>query len=62
MDTLTRDIIQKHIKYIIAYENNKIIFTFTNGAEKEVFWQNRSRAESWTKEMKENARLKRRKI
>ena len=43
---------------------NHIVFAFKDGREIERVWQDRSRAESWTDEMKEKARaqMKRRHV
>ena len=35
---------------------NNLIFHFYDGTKKEIFWQDRSRRESWTDEMKQKAR------
>ena len=35
-----------------------VIFRFKDGSEKQVMWQNHSRRESWTPEMREAARQK----
>ncbi len=51
-DTLFKYLIQK----IRVPEHNKLIFIFVNGEEKEVTWENRSRRNSWTPEMREAAR------
>ena len=37
---------------------NHILFVFKDGHEIERIWQDRSRAESWTDEMKETARAR----
>ena len=44
------------IDHITVAEGNTLIFAFTDGTEQTVVWQDRSRAESWTPEMKEAAR------
>ena len=46
------------ITAIRVENNNKLIFIFKNGEETVKRWIDRSRAESWTDEMKENARQK----
>ena len=46
------------ITAIRVENNNKLIFIFKNGEETVKQWIDRSRAESWTDEMKENARQK----
>ena len=53
----------KHISKIFLPSADRIIFEFADGHTIEKTWQNRSRSESWTDEMKEKARqhtLKRR--
>ena len=44
------------IKQILVPEQGTIIFCLKNGKEIKTTWQNRSRSESWTAEMKQNAR------
>lgn len=46
------------IAQIIAF-TNRIIIRFQNGSEIEKTWKTRSRSESWTKEMKQQARERR---
>ena len=41
---------------ILVCGGNKLVFHFVDGSEKEYIWQDRSRSESWTEEMKEAAR------
>ena len=41
---------------ILVRGGNKLVFHFVDGSEKEYIWQDRSRSESWTEEMKEAAR------
>ena len=42
--------------------HNRLIFRFKGGHEVEMAWQNRSRRESWTEEMKQTARKRQNKI
>ena len=44
------------VKQILVPEQGTIIFCLKNGEEIKTTWQNRSRSESWTAEMKQNAR------
>ena len=51
------DLFLKRIERIDACKGNILRFVFKNGKTKEYVWKDRSRAESWTPEMKETARL-----
>lgn len=44
------------IERIVVPEDNVLHFVFTDGHTVERVWQDRSRSESWTPEMKEQAR------
>ena len=48
--------LRDYLKKIVVPEPNKITFVLIDGTEKTVEWENRSRRESWTPEMKEQAR------
>lgn len=52
------DIFDKHIDKIIAQQTNRLVFLFKDGHTVEQRWKDRSRSESWSDEMKENARQK----
>lgn len=52
------DTLRDKITTIRAEKDNTLIFCFKDGSESVKRWQDRSRAESWTKEMKEEARQK----
>ena len=41
---------------ITVPDNGIMVFTFNDGSERIVNWENRSRRESWTDEMKQTAR------
>jgi len=43
---------------ITVPDNGVLVFTFKDGSEQAVIWENRSRRESWTDEMKQSAREK----
>ena len=58
LESIDRDIITKKIKEIIAKDNNTLTYKLIDGTEKTIAWQNPSRSESWTPEMKEKARAK----
>ena len=44
------------IDSIYSYEGNRLVFAFRDGTVREATWKDRSRAESWTPEMKAKAR------
>ena len=51
-------IFEKQVIYIDACPGNLLRFHFYDGSEKNLTWQDRSRSESWTPEMREAARQK----
>ena len=55
---MTADLDIGDLTEIIAEDRNTLIFRFKDGKKAVKRWQNRSRAESWTPEMKEAARQK----
>ena len=52
------DTLYDKITAIRAEKDNTLVFCFKDGSETVNRWINRSRAESWTEEMKESARQK----
>lgn len=50
------DTIYDKITAIRAEKDNTLVFCFKDGSETVKRWQDRSRAESWTEEMKDAAR------
>ena len=46
------DIFREKVKEIIISEANNVRIVLKNGKEKEYSWQDRSRSESWTAEMR----------
>ena len=52
------DIFEEKIENIIVPKANSLLFVFKNGHTVKQTWKDRSRKESWTPEMKEQARLK----
>ena len=48
----------KKIKTIVVHESNKLVFELIDGTSKKYLWEHDSRANSWTEEMKEKARIK----
>lgn len=58
LESLTADIALDDLTEIRAEEDNRLVFCFKDGSERVKRWQDRSRAKSWTPEMKEAARQK----
>lgn len=58
LDSLTTDISLDDLTALRAENGNRLVFCFKDGSESVKRWENRSRAESWTPEMKEAARQK----
>ena len=52
---LNEDILKKHLEKILVPGHNKLIYVFNDGHSEEIYWQNPSRRESWTEEMKQLA-------
>lgn len=50
------DAVLKYIRQIIVPEPNELIFIFYNGKQVQKHWENPSRSESWTEEMKQKAK------
>ena len=46
------------IDTIYPYEGNRLVFAFKDGTVREATWKDRSRAESWTPEMKAKAKAR----
>ena len=58
LDQLTTDITIEDLTAIRAEAENRLVFLYKNGTTHEARWQDRSRAESWTPEMKAEARAR----
>lgn len=58
LDQLTADICIKDLAAIRAEAENRLVFLYKDGTTRESCWQGRSRAESWTPEMKAEARAR----
>ena len=58
LDSLTADISLGDLTALRAENGNRLVFCFKDGSESVKRWEDRSRAESWTPEMKEAARQK----
>ena len=52
------DRIQSGIEHIDVHPGNRLVFHLADGRTAERIWKDRSRADSWTPEMKEAARQK----
>lgn len=53
-----RERLLQEVKLIKALEDNTLVYIFRDGHSRETRWQNPSRRESWTEEMKQKAREK----
>lgn len=49
-------LLDAEVSEIEARRDNALAFRFADGTERTVIWRDRSRAESWTDEMREEAR------
>ena len=58
LDHLTSDITIEDLAAIRAEAENRLVFLYKDGTTREAVWQDRSRAESWTPEMKAAARAR----
>ena len=58
LNTLTEDIALEDLAAIRTEAENRLVFLYKNGTTQEACWQDRSRAESWTPEMKAEARAR----
>ena len=56
LDTFDPDVFLGEITEVRVENGNRLVFLHTNGKESVKQWQDRSRAESWTEEMREAAR------
>jgi DNA invertase Pin-like site-specific DNA recombinase len=56
LDEITADALHNKITAIRVENGNRLVFCFPDGTEAVKTWTDRSRAESWTDEMKETAR------
>lgn len=54
--SLERNMLLEQMEEIRVPEHNHLIYIFKDGHSHDVFWQNPSRRESWTEEMKQKAR------
>ena len=58
MEEVTSEALCSRVHSILVCANNTLIYRFHDGAEVTRRWQDRSRRQSWTPEMKEAARQK----
>lgn len=56
IDSFDETTFKKNIRRIDAFNGNRLVFHFINGMSKEVIWDNPSRRDSWTDEMKLKAK------
>ena len=56
LNKLTADIVIEDLAAIRAEAGNRLVFLYKDGTTQEARWQDRSRADSWTPEMKQRAR------
>ena len=56
MDELAESIFRERVESVLVCNGNKLVFRFRDGTETTLHWQERSRSQSWTEEMKEAAR------
>lgn len=56
IDSFDETTFKENIRRIDAFNGNRLIFHFINGISKEVIWDNPSRRDSWTDEMKLKAK------
>ena len=56
MDEFAEAVFRERVESILVCNGNKLVFRFRDGTETTQHWQDRSRSQSWTEEMKEAAR------
>ncbi|HHX87667.1 MAG TPA: recombinase family protein, partial [Firmicutes bacterium] len=56
LDSFDKEAFAKNIEEIRVPGFNRLVFVFKDGREVKASWQDRSRAESWTEEMRQEAR------
>ena len=56
IDSFDETTFKENIRRIDAFNGNRLVFHFINGISKEVIWNNPSRRDSWTDEMKLKAK------
>ena len=58
IDSFDETTFKENIRRIDAFNGNRLVFHFINGISKEVIWDNPSRRDSWTDEMKLKAKVR----
>lgn len=58
LEEFDADTFESKITAIVAHDDHRLVFRFADGTEAVKRWQHRSRAESWTEDMKAAARQK----
>ncbi|MBQ7580667.1 MAG: recombinase family protein [Clostridia bacterium] len=56
LEEITADMDMERFTGITADDGNRLLFHFSDGTTAEKIWRDRSRSESWTDEMRQNAR------
>ena len=56
MDVFDEAVFKERVSSINAFNGNRLVFHLNDGTTKEIVWQNPSRRESWTDDMKSKAR------
>lgn len=55
MEVFDEELFKAQIRHITVFDDNRLVFSFYDGREEERRWQDPSRRDSWTSEMKEQA-------
>lgn len=55
MVVFDENVFRERVSHIVVPEPNHLIYIFKDGHEVERIWKDRSRSESWTQEMREQA-------
>lgn len=55
-EELTNELIKEKVEYIEVLDGNRLVYHLHNGTVEEMVWQDLSRRDCWTPEMKEKAR------
>ncbi len=58
LEEITADMDMERLTGITADDGNRLLFHFSDGTAAEKIWRDRSRSESWTDEMRQNARAR----
>ena len=56
MDEFAESVFRERVERILVCNGNNLVFRFRDGTETTLHWQDRSRSQSWTEEMKKAAR------